>query len=550
MTTPPNKLEKIKQSLPGWVRLSESKNSFLYKKYSPVRLIVTILLINFIPLFVVALGVGLLGQYRDTLIRSELELLQTRMELHASLIASDMHAPYDKETLNTKLMHFSEAQDTSYFIFDPQLNILAASSSRLDNNTLKTENGETQISGFQKTLSVLYNIFSVEYRLEKLPDSALTSVRNFPGIETVLQGDSTLTSWRLGPTQLVLSSAVPIIRGGQITGVLAAIKHPEEMTDTFNKTQQNVFSLFMALILLSASMSLYLAAALAQPLRRLAKAAESMRSTSKNILQEMPDLGHRGDEIGELSIALRSLTRALWERMESTEKFAADVAHELKNPITSMQSALETLRKVKSKSDKDKLLSILNQDVVRLNRLVTDIAKSSRLDATLARTAFSEIDCKTFIEDLIKTYQERLKLHEITTRITLKSAMRRNTRISGIREQLAQVILNLLDNAVSFSDESDTITVTLTDHISHVALAIEDQGPGIPEKSLNRIFERFYTERDHQKNNFGTHSGLGLSIVKQIVLAHDGTIEAENVTDKTTGEKTGARFTMIFPAKS
>jgi two-component system sensor histidine kinase ChvG len=291
-----------------------------------------------------------------------------------------------------------------------------------------------------------------------------------------------------------------------------------------------------------------LAGLIGHPLRKLARAAERIRA-SKGQDVTIPDMSHRRDEIGELSMALRDMTQALHDRMESIESFAADVSHELKNPLTSLRSAVETVSIVKSEEDRKKLLDIILHDVQRLDRLITDISKASRLDVELARDEMEEVDVRQLLENIVsghKTPMERTGDHtDVHFPIKLDIPRNKDLVTMGNYGRLTQVFENLISNALSFSPEDGVVTIRAIPSKDQIIIEVEDEGPGIPESKLEDIFERFYSERP-KTEEYGKHSGLGLSITKQIISAHGGDIYAENV--KAGNQVTGACFTVILNA--
>jgi two-component system sensor histidine kinase ChvG len=306
-------------------------------------------------------------------------------------------------------------------------------------------------------------------------------------------------------------------------------------------------------------------------LRKLAEAAERVQRGIRS-RQQIPDFTNRSDEIGHLSRALGEMTHALYSRIEAIESFAADVAHELKNPLTSLRSAVETLPRVKSAPSRDRLLSIMQHDVRRLDRLISDISDASRLDAELARGDAEPVDIAALLRAVVSMIADSPRSRGIALHVTIEAAETAPGVspyfVFGHDSRLAQVITNLVDNACSFSRPGGEVRIHLrggpgaaggeADNSKRIVLTVEDDGPGIPPHALERIFERFYTDRPD--DGFGQNSGLGLSISRQIVQAHFGRIWAENRplmedpappdpdTDAPIRHGAGARFVVSLPA--
>jgi two-component system sensor histidine kinase ChvG len=339
---------------------------------------------------------------------------------------------------------------------------------------------------------------------------------------------------------IILSVAVPVQRYKQVVGALMVSADGTNIARSLFQVRMAIVQVFAVTLLITTALSLYMASTIARPIRRLAAAAEQVRHGHGR--HRIPDLSARGDEIGELSVALTEMTEALWRRMDAIEAFAADVAHEIKNPLTSVRSAVETATRLTDPDKQKKLLAIIQDDVERLNRLISDISDASRLDAELSRADTEPVNLTAMMETLADVYrstEERLSF-------TLSMPDPGPLVVAGIEGRLVQVLRNLIGNAISFSPHGGTIAMKAEREGKFVRVEIEDQGPGIPENKLTTIFERFYTERPAAEK-FGTHSGLGLSISKQIVDAHGGLIWAEN-RKSATDEVVGARFVVKLPA--
>jgi two-component system sensor histidine kinase ChvG len=351
--------------------------------------------------------------------------------------------------------------------------------------------------------------------------------------------------------ETIVSVAVPVQRFRSVRGALLLSTLGGDIDAIIKSERFALLQVFLIAALVMVILSMLLAGAIVGPVRRLAEAAERVRRGTRS-RQEIPDFTGRSDEIGHLSGALRDMTRALYNRIEGTERFAADVAHELKNPLTSLRSAVETLPLAKSDDSRKRLTSIIQHDVKRLDRLISDISDASRLDAELARADAEPVDVTRLVETVVNVANERRHPHDPHIRLVTEPPFkgRPSYFIAGHDSRLGQVVNNLVDNARSFSPPDGEVRVMLRRNKGWVEILIEDDGPGIPPHALERVFERFYTDRPDQ--GFGQNSGLGLSISRQIVEAHRGRIRAENRLGPAgeDGEPTrlGARFVVSLPA--
>lgn len=340
----------------------------------------------------------------------------------------------------------------------------------------------------------------------------------------------------------VVSVSIPIKRVKTVLGVLTLERGN---VDEIVKAQRQAMVPFI-LVALGVTMvsSIMLHFLITRPIQRLSVAADTVRANQARAIS-LPDLEERKDEIGGLARSLESMTDTLWRRMEEIDRFAADVAHEIKNPLTSIRSALETLAIVKDDAAKERLMKVLNQDVRRLDRLITDISNASRLDAELSRDVPKAVDVGTLLDDIVSLYGDSPGPNK--ARVTLVRVQPpAGLKVMGREGPLGQVFRNIIDNARSFSPENGMVRVTLAQQDGGWLVAtVDDDGPGIPEENLETVFQRFYTSRP-KGTSFGNNSGLGLSISRQIVEAHHGKVWAENRVDD-SGKVVGARFTVILP---
>jgi two-component system sensor histidine kinase ChvG len=344
--------------------------------------------------------------------------------------------------------------------------------------------------------------------------------------------------------RLVLSAAVPVQRYRKVLGALMLSKDGTDITSAVHDRRRDILVVFGVASAVTVLLSLYLAGTIARPIRRLAKAADFVRY-GKGRQFQIPDFTRRDDEIGDLSAALREMTEALWARLDAIEGFAADVAHEIKNPLTSLRSAVETVTRIEDPAQQKKLMSIILDDVQRLDRLISDISDASRLDAELSRAESETVDLGELLQALAEV--EKATAGDQGPRFELDLAGHQALKVSGLEGRLGQVFRNLISNAVSFSPCGGTIRLAARRDKDWIVVSVADEGPGLPTDKLEAVFERFYSERPRGEK-FGTHSGLGLSISRQIVRAHGGTIEAENRMDR-EGGVIGARFVVRLPAE-
>ncbi|MEC9100226.1 MAG: HAMP domain-containing sensor histidine kinase, partial [Pseudomonadota bacterium] len=328
-----------------------------------------------------------------------------------------------------------------------------------------------------------------------------------------------------------------------VLGVLLLSSDDKNINVAFNSYQKELIIAVVIAIIITSALSLYLSRSITRPIRRLASAAEKIRS-DRNGRHEISEVSERNDELGELSKALTQMTDDLWQRLDAIEKFAADVAHEIKNPLTSIRSAVETASKIKDNEKREKLLALILDDVHRLDRLITDISDSSRLDTELSREKFTAIDIGKLLLAFyeLRTSQKKFGEKNLTLDIMEGNA---ELLILGHEIRIVQVIDNIVDNAITFSPPHGNINIVVSADTKSVTITIDDQGPGIPKGKLDAIFDRFYSERPPTEK-FGLHSGLGLSICKQITEAHNGEITAENRLDPQSITK-GARFIITLP---
>lgn len=368
-------------------------------------------------------------------------------------------------------------------------------------------------------------------------------------LPAALAGGTRVNTGRDESGGTVFTVATPVMAAGAPAAVVALTSAAGEIDTLVRNEREQVLQMFVIALLVSIGLSLVLASTIANPISDLAAAAEAGRERNARKMSpariRIPDLSARPDEIGRLSEAMRGMVAALYDRIDANEQFAADVAHEIKNPLASLRSAVGTLRRTGREDQRLRLLEVIEHDVRRLDRLVSEISNASRLDSELVKEHEEPFDLLKMLGNLGEHLGKQAGEKGVSFITDFPPGP---LPIQGLEARLAQVFVNLLSNAISFCEEGDAVRLWVRRRDNRVLVVVEDTGPGIPEQALTRIFKRFYSERP--PGQFGEHSGLGLSISKQIVEAHGGVIWAENIrpTDADpTSEPLGARFVVGLP---
>lgn len=343
----------------------------------------------------------------------------------------------------------------------------------------------------------------------------------------------------------VVSVSVPIQRVRAVVGVLTL--ESADVTAVIENERRGLYPFIAVAIVVAAISSTLLAWSIARPLRQLALAAEEVGSGRSQTLAAA-DLTSRSDEIGEMAEALQAMTVSLQQRIDANERFAADVAHEIKNPLAAIRNSAELLGRIKDGPQRDRLEAIILADAGRADRLITDISNASRLDAELARTNLVPLSMADLVDEIGRSYGSLADRRDIKVDVHHSDPAAR-LMVSGRGEALGRVLTNLLDNALSFAPAGSTVTVATGARAGRVRVVVEDEGPGIPAEALEKIFSRFYTYRPDGQKAFGTHSGLGLAIARQIAEGHGGRLWAENLPVR-EGQPGGARFVLELPGQN
>ena len=546
-----------------------------------------ILFLNLAGLAVLVVGILYLNTFRDGLIDARVESLMTQGEIIAGAIAAsatvetdairidpekllelqageslgpsadqldNLDFPINPERVAPVLRRLISPTRTRARIYDRDANLL------LDSRHLYSKGQilrydlppveEEEPSLAERAQKFVFDIFS-NHSLPVYKEQPGGNGAAFPEVVKALTGGPSTFVRVSEKGEQIVSVAVPIQRFRAVLGVLMLSTEGGDIDKIVAAERKAILRVFGVAALVTAILSMLLASTIANPLRRLSAAAVRVRRSIKN-REEIPDFSDRQDEIGNLSIAVRDMTNALYARIEAIESFAADVSHELKNPLTSLRSAVETLPLAKNETSRGRLMEVIQHDVRRLDRLITDISDASRLDAELARDDAARVDFKQFVSDLVSVSREASH-HKKSVEIELKVAKlpqgAKGYYVQGHDLRLGQVITNLIENARSFvPDGHGQVTLSLARSGKFNILTVDDNGPGIRVENIERIFERFYTDRPAGEA-FGQNSGLGLSISRQIVEAHGGTLTAENIPGTKPGEIRGARFIVALPAE-
>jgi two-component system, OmpR family, sensor histidine kinase ChvG len=519
-----------------------------------------ILAVNVLALALLAGGFLYLGKYQASLIGQQIEALKTQGEVFAAALGEGavLDSVDEGEILlpdlaRQMMRRLVEPTRTRARLFDVKGDIIA------DSRILRGPGDTVQVHELEQPdregaiLRVADRIY--DWVVNLLPrhtsypvyhENASPRAEDYPEVVRALRGE-TGSAIRSDPATggLMFSVAIPIQRYKQVLGAVMLSTGSGEIEEELRTVRLELLRIFGVALLVTVLLSFYLAGTIARPIRRLAAAAERARGRRGRV--EIPDFTRRGDEIGDLSRSLREMTDALWQRMNAIESFAADVAHEIKNPLSSLRSAVETAVRIEDPANQRRLMAVIFNDVQRLDRLISDISDASRLDAELGRVELEPVDIGAMLAALVDVH-EATRADGAPRLVLATSPGDRELIVSGIEIRLSQVFRNVIGNAVSFSPPTGEIRLTARHDGRAVLVTVEDEGPGIPEEKATAIFDRFYTERPHGEQ-FGTHSGLGLSISKQIVEAHRGMIWAENRKDA-NGDTIGARFSIRLPAAS
>lgn len=401
----------------------------------------------------------------------------------------------------------------------------------------------------RNSTNLIYKIYTyiksiiprIDFSKKKIPiyfENSQQKAKDYFEVISALSGE-TQNARRLANKGLIVSVAIPIQSFKTIQGALLLSSDTKDIEEKVSQFQINIIRASGLSLIITILLSLYLSNVIASPVKKLAAAANRVKNISNRQIQ-IPDFTKREDEIGDLSFAIINMTQALYSRIDAIESFAADVSHEIKNPLTSLGSAIEAYEKVSDKKKQHQLMNIIKLDLKRIDRLITDISNASRMDAELSRSKMRPVNIINLLETIMLIYNKK----ELKNKITLELKDNYISTI-GIEDSIGQIIKNIVDNAISFSPNSKQIKLTAWKKNESVFVSCEDEGPGFRHNELNKIFERFYTRRNNT-DSFGKHSGLGLYISDKIAKVHGGTITANNKKNK-TGEVIGGILILEIP---
>lgn len=557
-----------------------------------------IVLLNLGGLAALLLGFLYLNQFREGLIDSRVRSLQVQAEIIAAAIAASATVETDSIAIDPeKLLHLAPGEsyavgdETSpslefsinpervgpvlrrlasptrtrariydrdgYLLLDSKLLMSRSNIMRYDLPAPEKQESPSLQASLRKTFAHIFGHFS----LPLYEDIGVANGKTYPEVSQALKGAAQSVVRVDADGQTIVSIAAPIQRFRAVRGALLLSTQGEDIDNIIASERWVIVRIFLVSSSIMVLLSYFLAGTIAEPMRRLAQAAERVRRGTRSRM-EIPDLTGRSDEIGYLSGALRDMTKALYDRIEAIERFAADVAHELKNPLTSLRSAVETLPIARTAEARQRLLSILAHDVRRLDRLISDISDASRLDAELQRADMEPLDLTQLLNAVVTVanlVNDAVRVELIIARHgPQEDSHKPDFMVCGHDSRLGQVFNNLIDNARSFSPPGGSVRLLLrpSKDYSNPAhpregfeIIIDDDGPGVPADAFERIFERFYTDRPEQ--GFGQNSGLGLSISRQIIEAHGGHISALNRLGPPSADGIppilGARFLVFLP---
>ncbi|WP_108829501.1 sensor histidine kinase [Ascidiaceihabitans donghaensis] len=538
---------------PSEMRARRERRGLFSLRASPLtRKIITF---NLIALNILVAGILYLNSSRDSLAVQRAVALVSQAELIADVIEAQLpsDAPVNLATadgvdVSVTLDGLDLRDGIEVFVFDPTDQVIANTEGQAALN-VGLGAKETNPTILTDGLNWLWSAVSAPFASSDTEQAQPVEEQLRTLVQKSFSEGTQINDGTDADGGALFSVVTPILQGTEAVGAVAVTSAAGEIDNLVRSERERVLQMFIIATLVSIGLSLVLASTIANPLSDLAAAAELGRDKNARKVNpgriRIPDLTARPDEIGRLSGALRGMIAALYNRIDGNEQFAADVAHEIKNPLASLRSAVGTLRMIKREDQREKLLDVIDHDVRRLDRLVSDISNASRLDSELVKEEEEPFNLLTMLGNLGQYLGEDAKSKGIDFITDLPPDP---VEVHGLEARLAQVFVNLITNAISFCEDGDAIRVWARKRENRVLIVVEDTGPGIPDQALAKIFKRFYSQRPEE--HFGNNSGLGLAISKQIVEAHGGVIWAENIRPTEadiTSEPLGARFVVGLP---
>jgi two-component system sensor histidine kinase ChvG len=523
-----------------------------------------VMLVNFVPLALLFAALLYLDQYQNGLLEAEVAALREQARIYAGALGesavrvTDPNNPVLIADLARPLLRrlTDPTPDAGARIYAPDGTLLADSSKREGASGVVSSEPLTDIRThgpvidfigklYDNALSILPHTPNPDVEIAETSDGADWQ----PDVRAELKLSASSDSHEMPPfirrtpsNQLLVTVAEPIDRDRHTVGIVLLTRDAQEVDNSLFSIRMSILGLFLIALILTVLLSTYLSLTITGPILNLAEAANQMQHGSGRAGAVPKKLLARVDEIGDLGRALDAAATGLWARMDAIERFAADVAHEIKNPLSSIRSAIDTLRRIEDPKHHIKLFEIIQNDVTRLNRLISDIADASRVDAELSRAQTEPVDVTQILSTLAEIADATRDDDEPSVVLDIPATP---LIVAGVEGRLVQVLRNLIGNARSFSPANGIITLRAKETGNTIEIAVEDEGPGIPDANLEHVFDRFYSERPAGES-FGKHSGLGLSISRQIIEALHGRISAENRRD-TDGTVLGARFVVRLP---
>lgn len=511
-----------------------------------------IVLFNMLALVLLVAGVLLTNPFRDTLVRQQENALIAQTEALADILgaASGLAQGDGAEAFRaTAIEALTLNAETELLLMDEggAVEAVRRGHAARPSTPLSALSPEVPNTPILNTLDAIWSVMTVfsARQAPQPPDPAQLLAELHA---EAMAGSSSVRILPLARGVRVIVAA-PVLEQGAPAGVLVMQQIPAGMDGMLRAEREQVLQMFIVALLVSIGLSIVLASTIANPLSDLASAAEMGRDRNARRMSpgrvRIPDLTGRPDEIGRLSAAMRGMVSALYDRIDANEQFAADVSHEIKNPLASLRSAVGTLRVARREEQVNRLLDVIEHDVRRLDRLISDTSNASRLDSELVKEEEETFNLSRTLENLCEYLSQEAAAKNVSLITELPDSP---IVVQGLEARLAQVFVNLITNAISFCEDGDAVRVWARRRENRVLVVVEDTGPGIPEEALGKVFKRFYSERP--VNQFGNHSGLGLAISRQIVEAHGGVIWAENIRPTDADRNSpplGARFVVGLP---